>query len=299
MDQMDEKLRLLARQAQPPPPESYDRMVQRTLAMLPQRRSRPRVLYRVRRLAVVLAVVLAVLITLPNAVPAVAYAADGVPVLGLLIEVLTFRSYQMDEGTVTAQVREPKLVCGDAEAPELGRAAARSAGEINAEVERLTNEALDWVQELCALNGVMYANLSVDYSVITNTDSWFTLKLSICRSAGTGTQQLVYYHMDKTTGERVGLGDLFRPGSGYTAAIGEELRRQMRAQMETDPGVCYWLDEGQIPAEWVFREIRPDQNFYFTPDGTLHIVLDEYQAAPGYMGCPEFAIPEALIASLQ
>lgn len=299
MDNLDEKLCRLAQQEQLPPPESYDRMLRRTLAMLPQRRSRPRLLYSARRFAAGLAAALAVLVALPNAVPAVAYAADGVPVLGTLIQTLTFRSYQLDEGTVTAQVREPKLVCSSADAPEVGCAAEKSAMEINAEVERLTNEALAWVQELCTLNGVAYANLSVDYAVITNTDGWFTLRLSICRSAGTGTQQLVYYHIDKTTGERVELGDLFRPGSGYAAAIGEELRRQMREQMAADPGLCYWIDEEQAPADWVFRQIRPDQNFYFAPDGTLRIVLDEYQAAPGYMGCPEFAIPEEIVASLQ
>ena len=299
MDQIDEKLRLLAQQEQPPPPESFDRMVQHTLATLPQRHSKPRVLYRVRRLTVGLAAVLAVLIALPNLVPAVAYAAEGVPVIGPLIEALTFRNYQLDEGTVTAQVLEPKLVYSDDKDSELGQAAEQSMSEINAEVEQLTNEALDWLQEICALNGEAYANLTVDYSVITNTDSWFTLKLNICQSAGSGTEQVVYYHIDKTTGERVELGDLFRADSDYTAAIGEELRRQMREQMEEDPGVIYWLDADDIPEEWVFREIRADQNFYFSSDGTLYIVLDEYQAAPGYMGCPEFAIPEELIASLQ
>lgn len=41
-----------------------------------------------------------------------------------------------------------------------------------------------------------------------------------------------------------------------------------------------------------FKEITPDRNFYFNEAGDLVIVFNEYDAAPGYMGNPEFIIPK-------
>ena len=34
----------------------------------------------------------------------------------------------------------------------------------------------------------------------------------------------------------------------------------------------------------------------FSEDGNIVILFDKYEAAPGYMGCPEFEIPETVYA---
>lgn len=58
----------------------------------------------------------------------------------------------------------------------------------------------------------------------------------------------------------------------------------------------YWIDGDESTD--VFKEIDGEQNFYFNDDGEIVIVFDEYEVAPGYMGCPEFTIPNDLIAGI-
>ena len=39
-------------------------------------------------------------------------------------------------------------------------------------------------------------------------------------------------------------------------------------------------------------------DFYFNESGELVIAFDEYEVAPGYMGAPEFVIPQKVTAGL-
>ena len=78
-------------------------------------------------------------------------------------------------------------------------------------------------------------------------------------------------------------------GDDYIETISAEVKEQMKARMAADENVVYWLDS-DIP-EWNFREIAPDQDFYVNADGQVVICFDEYEVAPGYMGCVEFAMP--------
>ena len=48
-----------------------------------------------------------------------------------------------------------------------------------------------------------------------------------------------------------------------------------------------------------FNEISETQNFYFNEAGELVIAFDEYEIAPGYMGCPEFVIPKSVIKAME
>ena len=92
----------------------------------------------------------------------------------------------------------------------------------------------------------------------------------VFREAGSGSVQYYFYHIDKQKGELVQLSDLFREDYDYRKMFSDEIRTQMREQ----------IDE--------------NQNFYLDSDGNLVIVFDKYEVAPGYMGCPEFPIPTAV-----
>ena len=93
------------------------------------------------------------------------------------------------------------------------------------------------------------------------------------------------------------LADLFLPETDYITAISEDIKLQMTEQMKADENVVYNLN--CEVSEDNFEHIATDQNFYINQDGKLVIVFDEYEVAPGFMGCPEFIIDEkiAVIAS--
>ena len=64
--------------------------------------------------------------------------------------------------------------------------------------------------------------------------------------------------------------------------------------MSTDTSLSYWIDDENVNIG--FTKIDGEHNYYFSEDGNIVILFDKYEAAPGYMGCPEFEIPETVYA---
>ena len=294
MKDFDERLRELARSEQPQLPAGYLSRLRGTLAALPEI---PRVHHvrAVRRLCMAAAAVVAIVVAVPNLFPSAAYAASKVPGLAPLVEVVTFWKYDFSSEQYAAQIDVPGIVAGYGVGP-LEDSVQQSAGEINREIEALTQQALSQFQADCAANMEGFEELYITHDVVTNTDDWFTLRLTLFRASGGGNERVVYYHINKATGQRAFLADLFAPDSNYIAVLSENICEQMRRQMEEDESVTYWID-GEVP-EGDFYEIAPDQNFYFSDDGSLVIVFNEYDVAPGSMGCVEFTIPDDVVDQL-
>ena len=83
----------------------------------------------------------------------------------------------------------------------------------------------------------------IKHEVINTTDDYFTLKLMCYQAAGSGDEMDYYYTIDLKTGERLALKDLFKEGSDYITPISENIKSQMRGQMDADENVSYWLTE--------------------------------------------------------
>ena len=73
----------------------------------------------------------------------------------------------------------------------------------------------------------------------------------------------------------------------------------MLEQNKADESNHYWV-EGieESDFEGLFDKISGEQNFYINADNKLVITVDEYEAAPGYMGVVEFEIPTNVITDL-
>ena len=164
---------------------------------------------------------------------------------------------------------------------------------INEEVKELTDEIITRFRKSAEELPDSHFDLLIDYETVTNNENWFTLKITVTESAGTGSNAYRYYHIDKTRGEIVTLSDVFNENFDYVSVFSEYIKQQMLRQMEEDPDVIYWMYSDN-KTFWGFYEISPDQNFYFNQDGDLVIVFDKYEVAPGTMGYPEFVIPRTL-----
>ena len=109
MDRFDEILKERAKQEPFPVPEDYADRVARTCAALKEapagrRRPSPWTLWA--------AAVLAMFIAVPNVSPAAAAALAEVPVLGAIVELVTFRNYTWDDGVHSMDVSVPELTGG-------------------------------------------------------------------------------------------------------------------------------------------------------------------------------------------
>ena len=271
-----------------------------------------------------------VMITLPNTNGQIAYAMENIPVLGGFFRLVTVRQYNYSDENHDAEIELAQITYGEdtgegipagegspvgemavgAAAPEgmdagstegTGKEAATAklsedgVQEINQDMETTVDELIRQFEDTLLEEG--YHGLHVSQEVVTDNAQYYTVKLSALETEASGYEHNQFYTIDKQTGNVVALADLFAEGSDYISVISENIKSQMREQMVADEGVIYFLDDEDMP-EFNFQSITEQTNFYFNESGELVIAFDEYEVAPGYMGAPEFVIPQKVTAGL-
>lgn len=250
------------------------------------------------------AAAVAAFILLPNLSGDVAYAMGRIPVLGKLVEVVTFRDYQYESERHKADIQVPELVADDAlssDTDHTGDAQVqenikKTTEEINAEIQKISDQIVTEFEEN-KKDEEGYQDVMIKHEVINTTQDYFTLKLICFQASGSGAEWDYYYTIDLNTGERLELKNLFKDGADYITPISENIKEQMRQQMKEDDMMCYWVDEDI--EEMNFKSITDDTSFYINTQNHIVIAFDEYEVAPGYMGCVEFEIPDAVIADIR
>ncbi len=244
--------------------------------------------------ACVAAAAAAIVIALPNLSPSVAYAWEKVPVLRTIVKVVVWRDYQVEEGRYEADISVPqvKVEPQDQADDTVREQLQQSADHINATVEQMTDQIIAEFEETLRSDPHMQGadSIHVGHEVVTDTDRYFSLKVWNIEVLGSGYEQDYYYTIDRKTGKEVSLADLFAD-DGYIQTISDEIKRQMRQQMDADENKQYWLDDPEVE-EWNFDRIAADQSFYITDRGTLMVCFNEGDVAPTYMGCVSFEMPD-------
>ena len=256
-------------------------------------------------------------IILPNTSGTVAYAMSQIPVLGRLVEVVTFRDYQYEDERNSANVEVPELAVAEKEIPEetvvtkgvAGEALIekdavkekkenlqKSVEEINAEIQAITEPFIEEFKTNLE-NEEGYQDLIVENEVINSTSEYFTLKLICYTASASGAEWNYYYTIDLNTGERILLEDIFAEETDYVTPISENIKLQMEEQMAADENVYYWLHDEM--EEFNFTKIAEDQSFYLTENGEVVICFNEGDVAPMYMGVVEFVIPQEVIRDIR
>ena len=215
----------------------------------------------------------------------IAYAMEEIPVLGTIVKVVTFSSYQSKDVDMSADVQTPQI---EVEEDSNMKDAAQ---QVNKTVKEYTDEVIrQYEKDVEATNGQGTENVTTDYEVVTDNDVLFSLRVNTTVELNTSGVTIKIYHINKKTGKMITLPDLFKDGVDYKKLLTDEVTKQMRQQMPKDENVTYFVDD-DIP-EWKWQGITDDANFYFNEDGCLTMVFDKYEIAPGYMGVCEFVIPK-------
>ena len=237
------------------------------------------------------------LVILPNTSSSVAYAMEHIPLLGNVVKVVTFRDYHYDQNKKTADVSVSKIDINteDLEGESVDNA-KKSSEEINREIEQITNQWVEEFKDTMSSDG--YEQIMVKTEQINTTDEYFTLKLICYQGAGSGFEQDFFYTINLDTGKRMKLSDLFIEGSDYRTIISDDIKKQMRKQMDEDENVSYWLDDKEVE-EWNFDEIPEDVSFYVNENDELVICFNEGDVAPMYMGTVEFVISNEVLGEIR
>ena len=274
----DEYVKALIAEEEIELPESVRKRTEHTLTSLPIRipKQKPRIMRSIASIAACMAILLVGV--MPNISTTYAAAVEDIPIIGDLVRVFTIRNYFYEDDRHEL----------NAEIPEIADPKNEDAGNlINKDIDELTSAVISkFYHELEISSGKGYGSVYIDYETLTNSEHWFTLKLTVSELKGSSDTSSKYYHIDRTTGAYVTFADLFE--SEDYAWLEEIIVSQMKAQMSQDEGVSYWVEDSEVGED--FTALDGEQNFYFAENGSLVIVYNKYEVGPGSMGCPEFEI---------
>ncbi len=238
-----------------------------------------------------------VITVMANSGAAIAHAMAKIPVIGAIAEVVTFREYESTDNNnnMEADIKIPEVSVKN----EDGTVNEETTQKINKSIQEYTDEIIAQYEAdvKAAGEGEGHMNVELDYSVITDSDRLFSIRFDQLLVMASGTQMVKIYHIDKQTGEMIGLDGLFKDGADYITVLSENIKEQMKERMAADESLVYWVDNEDM-SEWNFESIKEDNTFYVNENGKLTIVFDEYEVAPGYMGSVEFEIPTEIIQDL-
>ena len=252
---------------------------------------------RMIRLAAAAAALAGIFVILPNTSAGIAHAMEQIPVIGSLVEVVTFRDYSYETERNVADIEVPEVKVADQpEDSQIQENLNRTTEQINAEIQEITDKLIEEFEE--NLDEEMgHQDIMVKSEVLTTTEEYFTLKLICYQGAGSGYAWNVYYTIDLNTGERLALKDLFQEGADYITAISENIKEQMQAQMDADENVYYWQHD-EIE-DWNFKAITDETSFYLNEKDNVVIGFNEGDVAPMYMGTVEFEIPAEVLEGIR
>jgi len=252
------------------------------------------------------AAAIALFIAVPNISLQAAETLANIPVIGKLVEAVTFRDYHAETERQHADVEIPEVVVKDSptvdasdvteEVAEITTQLSETSEEINAEIETLTQQYITEFETNMEAEG--YQELIISHEILHVNEQYFTLKLTCYEAAASGVEWNYYYTIDLATGERLALKNLFADGADYITPISENIKQQMAEQMAADENIIYWLDDPDMP-EWNFNSISEDTEFYLNDNGNIVISFHEGDVAPMYMGIVTFEIPEEVVKDIR
>ncbi|MEK3765429.1 DUF3298 domain-containing protein [Solibacillus sp. FSL K6-4121] len=278
----DDKLKKLHAQYKDVPiPEELETIIDKNLQRPLKKRKRklPIFLTSVAAAAVLFTVGL-------NTNPAMAKTLADVPVIGQVVQVLTFTKYEMEKDAYTAEIQVPQISGSSADIEALNE---KYAKEGKALYEQFKTD----IEEMEA--GNMAVNSG--YVIETDTDELLSFGRYVEVTVVSSSTVMQYTTIDKKAETVITLPSLFKDDR-YLDIISLYIEDELRNRMiETEGSDMYWIGgtEYHDEAFGVFEGISPDQNFYITEEGKLVMSFDVYEIAPGFMGLVTVEIPTELL----
>lgn len=227
----------------------------------------------IKRTGAAAAVAVLVFGTAVNVSSVVANAMDGIPVIGGIAKVVTFRTYTDERSFSRA----------DIQIPQLGKNAAA-----NAEIMGYANSLIARYEAEVAEETGQYA-LESAYEVVSDHDDYVSIQINTVETRASGAEHVKIFTVDTRTGQTVSLSSVLE-NEAALEAVSRNILEQMEKQMAEDSGKIYYT--GEEPGD--FQKLTGEENFYFNEKGNLVIVFGEYEVAPGYMGVVSFEIPDEI-----
>lgn len=237
-----------------------------------------------RRISAVAAALALCLITTLNVSPAFAQAASGLPVLGGLARVFTFREYHAED--------EIKYI--DAEIPQIDNTGKTELEQrINLEIQQIMAEKLSesedrareyytaFVETGGRPENFIPVGISLGYEVKHISQEYASFVIYQYETRFSAYNSRCYYNIDMESGRELTLRDYL--GSGYREIAARSIEETI-AGWDEEQKALLWEDLSVIDL------ISENRAFYINEAGNAVVVFDKYEAAAGAAGTLEFEI---------
>ena len=224
-----------------------------------------------------------------NTNTAFAEMAAGLPVIGAAARILTFRSYERDEGDwkISVEIPSVEMIAKDTngldsalnqEIYDLCSQYADEAVERAREYEKAFMETGGTEEEWEAHD----INIHVGYEIKAQTEAYLSFAVQGTENWSSAYSETKYYNIDLKDNKMVTLADVL--GHDYARIADESILRQME-NMEEKEGIAFWSK-----SEGGFTGVTDKTVFYMNEKENPVIVFDKYEIAPGAYGKLEFEI---------
>ena len=217
---------------------------------------------------------------------------SNVPILGDVVNVLTFTEYTVDEPTYKADLKVPAV--NNLKNKDLEQSLNKKYLDEN---KKLYDQFMKETESVKKDSG---AHLGIDsgYEVKTDNEDILSIERYVVNTAASSSTTMKFDTIDKKKEILLSLPILFKDKS-YVKIISQNIKEQMKEQMKKDGSKVYWIPEANLDYSIdPFVSIKDNQNFYINKDHKLVISFDKYEVAPGYMGVVEFTIPTDVLSKV-
>lgn len=225
-----------------------------------------------------------------NTNPVLSKSLSDVPVIGNVINVMTFVEFKVDDEKHHASIKVPSI--SNLKDNDLEKSLNEKYLKENKQLYQ------EFMQEVESLKKQGDGHIGVESGYLVKTDNEKILSIGryVVNTVGSSSTIFKYDTIDKKKQVILTLPILFK-NQKYIETISENIKDQMKQQMKEDKTKVYWILDAEVenPID-PFENITANHNFYINQDNKLVISFDKYEVAPGYMGVVEFIIPTELLS---
>ena len=222
-----------------------------------------------------------------NTNTAFADMAARLPVVGGVARLLTFRSYEKDEGDWKISVKIPSVEMIAADTNGLDDSLNQEIHELCIRYgEEAQQRAMEYKKAFMETGGTEEEwaahniEINVWYEIKSQTEDY--LSFAVMGTESWTYSEARYYSIDLKNGKLATLQTLL--GDEYVRKADESIQTAMRERQETEGIEFRAQDEGG------FSGIDENTKFYVNEKGNPVIVFDKYEIAPGAYGAMEFEV---------
>ena len=233
-----------------------------------------------------LAACFALLVGVLNVSATAASAAADIPVLGGLFQILTVRSYDVQQDGIDYTVSVPGV---ESEADLAERVNAEIQERVDALTARAQQDWADYQAAFFATGGTeeewndRVMNVIVDYEIKSQTDTTVSFIVNLGEGWITASQERYCYNLDLAEDRDITLADVL--GEDWVSICNAAVQDYIAANTDAD-GTSFFF----APDRGGFTTVDETTAFYLNKDGTPVLVFPEYSIAAGAAGIVEIPV---------